>query len=721
MEENLRLLKPFLRGFPIIVLGMVLAIVIAKKYLSYVEPKYQSHIVIKLADVAEGVPSSNLFKEFDVFANANKIAAEIEVLKSAVLIDKALDKLEFDYNLKRVGKIKTTQLYKNSPFQVNYAFKTDYYIDKVFPLLVNTDSTYILTMSGEPAPLRGKFGAPLELKHGSITINYNYNFIADKPNVDLIGNYELEFKSRESLIKKILKELTVTSAEKDVAILRISYKSHNPQKSADLVNSLAQTYIEDYLATKHRAAQVTVDFLNGQINEIYEKLKLSEDNILKYRDDNQIFNMRQETETELKKLAQLKIQLTNEKLSLEVIEQIKDSITIHTSNFAEIIPHLNTFSDLLSTQLIKNLKDMEMEREKLLIDYTPEDPKVKTIDKHILSIKKHIVESIKNTYVSMQIKYDKLNSDIEEIEKSFLNIPEKERVLTIFEREFNIYQHTYNYLNEKRIEAEILQAAKIAFHRIITPAVASKSPVSPNKGLIVIVSAMLGMFGSIVLIYIVHLLKAKVNDVVTIERNSTIPIALQTPRLKRKVNKAAFFIKQAIHLELKKLADKHFVISLTSYGNGEGRFYHVKHLAHAFEEQGKSVVIITPNIANEHLANLNVINLNEHKNETISIDNISTWLSALKKSYDLVLIDNDPVTEKGRALLFMGVSDVNLFVVDSRITPAKRIAETELLRDEYGLPNVYFILNRMGYNPSIILTAYNSLLNLPKLKRLFWK
>ena len=69
MNENLRLLRPFFRGLPIIIFVVFIAVIGAKKYLTYVTPMYESTAKLKLADAQEGVPSANLFKDFDIFAN----------------------------------------------------------------------------------------------------------------------------------------------------------------------------------------------------------------------------------------------------------------------------------------------------------------------------------------------------------------------------------------------------------------------------------------------------------------------------------------------------------------------------------------------------------------------------------------------------------------------------------------------------------------------------
>ena len=80
MKESICLIRPFLRGLPLIIVSVIVAVIVAKKYLSYVTPKYESTVKIKLADLTQGIPNNNLYKDLDVFASSNKITAEIEII-----------------------------------------------------------------------------------------------------------------------------------------------------------------------------------------------------------------------------------------------------------------------------------------------------------------------------------------------------------------------------------------------------------------------------------------------------------------------------------------------------------------------------------------------------------------------------------------------------------------------------------------------------------------
>jgi hypothetical protein len=76
-------------------------------------------------------------------------------------------------------------------------------------------------------------------------------------------------------------------------------------------------------------------------------------------------------------------------------------------------------------------------------------------------------------------------------------------------------------------------------------------------------------------------------------------------------------------------------------------------------------------------------------------------ITAKLKDYDLCLIHNQSVNDDRLGLLFMSIASQNLLVLDSRKTAEKSIIKMELLKDEFQLPNVWFVLNKAGYNPSV--------------------
>jgi len=708
MNENLRLLKPFFRGFPIIILVMVLAVLSAKKYLNYVTPMYESTAKLKLADTEEGVPSANLFKDLDVFASANKIATEIEVLKSSKLIGKTLNELPFGKEIYRKGDVLTVELFRNSPITIDGTFQSEKALDKRYGLNVISTKEYQFFYPDSKSGISGKFGKPLKIKGGTLLIGLNEFYIQSKKDAKIIDNYEFEFLSTQKILAKIDKNLDIVPVDKDVPVIRINMKSNVPEKAALFVNKLAEMYIKDYIESKFRAANTTVDFLKEEINSSNKKLSASENNIQNFRDKKNIVNIRQETETDLRKISQLKIEQTNIKMNLDAIKELNRYIASGKKNYLDLAANFEAFTDLLSTEMVKNMKKLQADKKDLLITYTPEEEKVKIIDAKLKDLIDYQIESIKNTEKSLQTKYNGLSDDINEFEKVFIGLPEKEKELTILNREFNLYETNYNFLNSKRIDAEIARSARIAFHKIITPAEISKTPVSPIRSIIIVVAAILGMFGSILLIYLVHFAKAKVNDEFTIEKNSTIPIALTTPFIKLKENTKDNFLKEAIQMELKGMIQNQSILVISSYDKAEDHLFHSKNLTNALINQGRKVLVIdATGQLGDKFDTTNYLNFSDSKYLSYTQSVFQNEIQDKMKNFDLCIVHNQSIKEDKLALLFMSLATQNLIVLDSRKTAEKTIIKMELIKDEYQLPNVWFVLNKAGYNPNIFVEIKN--------------
>lgn len=701
MNENLRLLRPFFRGLPLILLSVVLSVLVAKKYLNYVTPMYESTAKLKLADVQEGVPSANLFKDLDVFASANKIATEIEVLKSKTLIQKALTDLTFSMEIYRKGDFRSAELFDNSPILIQASFSPKAF-DKRYGLHVDSKTSFTFYYPNAKQGIKGKFNEPFTIEGGKILITKNEPYLNSKKNANLIDNYEFEYLSEQKLLDKIYSNLDIVSVDKDVPVIRINLKSNIPEKAALFVNKLAETYIQDYIENKFKAANVTVDFLKDEIQGANKKLVNSEKNIQNYRDDKNIINIRQETETDLRKISQLKIQQTNIKMNLDAIKDLNNYIAQGKNNYLELATNFEAFTDLLSTEMVKNIKKLQAEKKDLLLTYTPENEKVKVVDAKLKDLIDYQIESIKNTEKNLQVKYNELSNDINEAEKVFIGLPEKEKILTTLNREFNLYEKNYNFLNEKRIEAEIAKSAKIAFHKIISPAEVSKNPVSPIRAIIIIVAAFLGFLGSVVLIYVVHYSKAKVNDIYTIEKNSSIPVAIATPFLKDKNQIESNFLKDVIQMELKEMIQPNSILTISSYDNAKDHLFHSYNFYNAFIAKGKKTLVVDATGQLEgKIPNKDYMNFSDIKYLRYTKSNFIEQIEDKIKDFDICIIHNQSIKDDKLALLFMSIATQNLMVLDSRKTAEKEIVKIELLRDEFQLPNFWFVLNKAGFNPSL--------------------
>lgn len=695
-------IQPYLKAWPIIIAGALTAYFFANKYLKYAVPQYESTAKIRLADANEGVPGNNLYKDMDVFASGTKIMAEIEVMKSRVILEKVLAKTSEGYVLYRKGKLKMTELYMDSPIHISFSGDVSALTQLPIPILVMDTTTYKVTLPSDEV-IEGKIDQSIDLGKARMIISINQSAI--EKNVRIADQYVLEIKNKENVIADLQSKLDITSVDKDVPVVRISFKSSNPAKAAAIVNTIAETYIEDYIKVKYEAADLTSDFLKTQISDISSRLSQSENKIQSYRDKNNIINVRQETETDLRKISQLKIQQTNLKMNLEAIQDLNTYITTGKNNFLDLAPNFEAFTDLLSTEMMKKIKELQATKKDLLLTYTPADDRVKIVDRKIKDYTDYLVESIQNTKNNLETKYNHLNQDIEEAEKVFIGLPEREKLLTIMNREFDLYQSSYMFLNNKKIEADIAKAAKNAFHRILNPAVIASKPVAPNHTIIKLVSILLGIFGGISLIALKELFYPGVKNIESIETKSAIPVGYTTASLKNSKDHQDFFRKTAISLQLKEIILPGKVTAFSSMTSREGRSFHVKNLALSLADQGNKVLIvdvngdfITGDTSNTSIYIASAFNKDEKRMNT---KEIGIMMDKWRQQYDHILINNEDLANATFAPLFLNIAHTNFFVLDSKVSSSEDITKISLLADEYKVCKPHFVLNRFQYNPGI--------------------
>jgi septum formation inhibitor-activating ATPase MinD len=133
-------------------------------------------------------------------------------------------------------------------------------------------------------------------------------------------------------------------------------------------------------------------------------------------------------------------------------------------------------------------------------------------------------------------------------------------------------------------------------------------------------------------------------------------------------------------------------------------------LAKAFKNQGRKVVLVGVDnqLVNHPNPNeLEILLLNDQSFTKYTRQMMNDVINELKEDYDNIIILNEPLMQSSKSNLYMSLSDLNLVVLDSRLSSVKRIEETELIRDEYKIPNLHFLLNRFNYNPNVIVEFFN--------------
>ncbi len=700
----LRMLRPALRGLPVIMLVMAGMIGIVNFYLRYTTPMYESTAKIKLAETKLGVADQHLYRDFDVFATTTKLGAEVELLKSEALTEKALARLDVSTSIYRMGALHKTELYDQSPIRINATLTAQKWEDAMFRLSISAKEHLLELTAPSGETLRGRLNDTLRFPNGSsVSFSLNRELLRRKVSIPVNDRYEFAVHNRQNLIKTVAADLDVMSVDKEVPVMRISYKCAVPAKCADIVNGIADAYIMDYVQEKSKAADTTYNFLQRQLAEYSQRLTGSEASIQDYRDAHGIINLHQETETNLRKVADMKKQLTNVEMSLQAAEHLTGYMEAGKDHPENLAPNYEAFTDLLSTELVKKMKNLSADRRDLLTRLTPENEKVIALDHDIKDVANYLQEEVSNTAKDLRIKKRELASDIAEAESSFNGLPAKERNMTVLERNFGLNEQIVRFLQQKQTEAEIARAATTSFHRVISRGEVPRKPVSPNRKLLIVFGGFLGFIFGLLIVYGWQSIQARITDANTVYRNSDTPVAHSIPNLEKAAERKKFFRRWILEMELKELLPVSAQIAVSSMNIGEGKAFIATHLAEAAASIGKKVLLVS--MDNRDLPTPNGVSLLHADDLPKRWGLPSQWKAICggwQEKYDLIIIQNGAIHEEPASMTAMSEATLNLMVLDGFRTRHKDLVEADALKESAAIQGMEFVLNREGYSPSFI-------------------
>lgn len=757
-----RLLYPLKKRWYIILLCVLVAGVIANQYLLHVTPEYQATATIMVANSREGASSNNSYNDFDVFNENTKALTEVEVLKSRTLFTKALRSTDFFVEYYHTGDIKTEEVYANNPFRVDYTLTDSLFSKKRFDFKYKGGNDFLLSydVNGSTKSVNGVFGEPLRDQHISITI-YKDDKVATYNGEQFLHEpwYFIVYSEAELTEKLMNKGYIVKLADKDVNIIRLYYSHPNAEKAAKLINAVANTYIKQGLEEKQEIAGNTFNFIDEQLAQVGKELAQARDAIKTFRVTNDIVNIPQETEATFKTLGALEIQKVELNMQLSTLENLSDYL--RRNREVPLSPDYGTIIDPVFSENLQRMNDLIRDRNELLRVYTEEDNKVKNANVEIKRLRASLLDGVDNTRRKMFIRQDELLGEMNNQRATFNSVPEKESTLTELNRNYALNEKVYNYLIEKRTEAMISRQANMSLNKVIESAIVPTQAGLPGKQAVWALAIFIGALCGIFLAYLRHYTSPVLETPSDLSPQSSIPVAGQIRKMKKDENTYNEFTTLAMRMMMNHNSEEHMVITVTSTKRGEGKTYIATNLAKTFASMDKRVVLIDMNtyapklgeifdvrelagisdvyshqsrlqdvIRITSMPNLDIIpaGLEEEQiGHLLATNRTRDIISELKHQYDVVIVDTPDVGEYIDAIPFMKWSNLNLYVVSADNERTQLVANAELVKEEYRLQEVQYVVNKMkkkrnhtGYLPANSVTKSKKLpLKTPQFLNMF--
>ncbi|MEI6348951.1 MAG: polysaccharide biosynthesis tyrosine autokinase [Bacteroidota bacterium] len=753
--DFLLLLKIIKSYWYVIVIGMSFFLFASWLYLRYTQKVYEATAIIQIEDNN----SNSQFLEQDkiMSSNTNELAKKIDFLRSSSFLNIALSKLPLQVAYFYNGTILSTEMYKSSPFQVE---------------IIKTDSNFI-SNSGEVKfldkdnvvlkyEINGKSSSvSSKAIDGAFFINTNkFSLkltITDFEEIRYKEKYSILFYNKQALAGVYLPKLSINVLNDAAKTIKINIKENNPQKAADIVNSIASEFREYDKLKKQESANNIIDYIDQQLLFIEDSLYSSEDKIVNYKQQHGIESV------ELKPLLTLQqkvgeiensiLKLSyDERLLSEIMKSVTNEKNIDIYQFlAQLIG--SDYQGSLSVFLTQ-IQSLLMQKEQLMYDYTSNSGQIKQLNYQIEIQKKILVEAIRNFKSNINIKRAQFKTQLTELTNEILTKEDNTKTIELKKliRVSNINETFYNQLIEAKAKYSILKAGFTSQNIILEQSKANTEPTSPKKAQTYLIAILMGFLISFGFIAVKYLFYNEISSIADISKYTDVPVLGMVPLYSSAMAYSQLIVDKepksqlaeamrAIRTNLQFIdnSEGSKIISITSTISGEGKTFVAINLAGIIAYSGKKVIVLDLDmrkpkmhkafseegniIANklgmsEILSNIEPYQNCIHKSRVEKIDFITAGtippnpselilsesmdvlIRDLQKIYDFIIIDNPPIGLVTDAMKNLQRADFPIYVFKSNYSKRFFISNLDFLWKDCNLTKVSLILNAYDFSNS---------------------
>lgn len=298
---------------------------------------------------------------------------------------------------------------------------------------------------------------------------------------------------------KIFQDRLDVEPVKQSRLVEVTFESRDPALAAEVVNSLAENYIDQNLELRWQAAQKASEWLSQQLVGVKAKLEKSEDEMQAYARANGLLfleNERGATENIVdSRLRELQDALT--KAQSDRIEKESLYRLVESGDYASLP---TVFDNRELQELTLRLSDLETQEALLASTFAPDYPKRKQIESEIAEAgqmlekeRSRAASHISNDYFASMRRERLLREAFASAEKDANEIAERSVQYNILKREVDTNRGLYDGLLDRLKQAGVAAGLKESNIRIVDAAVPPRKPAKPRVALNLSLGLLVGL------------------------------------------------------------------------------------------------------------------------------------------------------------------------------------------------------------------------------------
>ena len=728
----------------------VIAFLMAFLYLRYTYPIFESKAIIQVT-MANSNSKILLDKNFQ---SSTDLPRKIELLKSATFLSRVFNKLPLDVSYYQIGSVLNYEMYRTSPFEIDYRNP----INEIYNIPVYTSFTdennvlLKMNLNNKENIFRIPANKWIRLPViDSIKININ-NF--DRIRKDMKGLNESPYyfilTKRENLYRTYSYNLKVEVDNSSAGTIKVLYYERNPDKAADICNSIAEEFKIYDIEKQSESANNTIKFIDDQLRGVYDKLYDSELELQNFKTKNKL-----DDEAPLpnfsNRIEDIESKINATQLDEVGIKTIEDAIAQEADmDVIKLVSLLSTTESKGSLSVVlSELQSLLQKKNQALYSVTKNSSKIAQIDYQIDIQKKLIFETLKLQKIKLanekaQLE-QRLNNYEDEIKMSALSF---DRIEFVRLQKLNMINEAYyDKLITIKSELAITNAGVTSENTVLEASIASAAPFFPSKRLVAL-SALIGWFiVSLALVIIRYLLYNEITSMNEIMKHIKLPLLGIVPNYKDIIpisqlivdKKPKSIIAESLrsirsNLDFLSKSDGSKLMAITSTISGEGKTFVALNMAGiiAFSEKkvvildldmrkpkihvgfgvpndkGMSTILIGRNTIDECIYKSSLNNLDfitagpvpPNPSELIISSRMVEILDQLKERYDVVVADNPPIGLVTDGIRIIKLADYPIYVFRENYSKRNFVQNVRKLVSDNNITNLNIVLNAVDIKKS---------------------
>lgn len=715
-------------------------------YLHYTTPVYSitGSVIIKDNKKNNSVSTGLAdLEDLGFYSSTNNFDNEVEVLHSRTLLKKVVEELDLYINYRTRENLRPVELYKDTPVKV---WLTPEEAEKL------PNGAAVLEVVLKPG---GKLSVSTEIDEQEFKQDFNklpallttpYGTFSFTPGDSAIVEKEQEITvtvaAPRIMANGYANALSVEPTSKTTTIAQITLQNTSPQRGVDFINKLIEIYNRDANDDKNEVASKTAEFIDERIKIINGELGTTEKELETFKRDAGLTDLKSDAQLALSENSEYEKKRAENSTQLHLVQFLSEYAN-NPDHAYEVLPVNVGLTDTGLTELINRYNEMLLERKRLLRTSSESNPVVVNLDASIRAMRSNVQTTILSVQKGLMITKADLERQAGKYAGRITSAPGQERQLVSISRQQEIKAGLYLMLLQKREENAITLASTANNARIVDEAQAELFPVSPKGKLIYLIAFVLGIAIPVGIIYIIELLRYKIEDRSDVKKLTTVPIIGDIPASDNMPKEGSVVVRENQNDMMAEtfrnvrtnvqymLGSNQKVVLITSTTNGEGKSFVAANLAISFALLGKKVVIVGLDIRKPGLnkafqmshkedgitryladpEHTDLMSLLQQSNvtpnlyilpggaippnptELVARDSLVQAVDRLKKEFDYVILDTAPIGMVTDTQLISRVADMSIYVCRAGYTPKAGYLFINELRDHKKLPNLCTIIN----------------------------